>query len=85
MDVLIVLVFVSLVLVAGSIVLFLFTVRQRDFEHGDRLSLLPLLDSPLATDASRVSTAATDPSRVVPTRADSSLADVQDPSESTRS
>lgn len=44
MDVLIVLVFVSLVLVSGSIVLFLFTMRQRDFEHGERLSLLPLLD-----------------------------------------
>jgi hypothetical protein len=44
MDVLIVLVFVSLVLVAGSIVLFVFTMRQRDFEHGERLSILPLLD-----------------------------------------
>jgi hypothetical protein len=37
-------VFVSLVLVAGSIVLFLFTVRQRDFEHADRLVLAPLED-----------------------------------------
>lgn len=74
MDVLIVLVFVSLVLVAGSIVLFLFTVRQRDFEHGDRLSLLPLLDS-----------VATESSRVDPMREETSLADVQDPSESTRS
>jgi hypothetical protein len=35
-------VFVSLALVAGSIVLFVFSVRQRDFEHADRLSLAPL-------------------------------------------
>jgi hypothetical protein len=35
-------VFVSLTLVAGSIVLFLFSVRQRDFEHADRLALAPL-------------------------------------------
>jgi hypothetical protein len=35
-------VFVSLGLVAGSIVLFVFSVRQRDFEHADRLSLAPL-------------------------------------------
>lgn len=45
MDVLIVLVFVSLVLVAGSIVLFLFSMNQRDFEHGERLSLLPLTET----------------------------------------
>jgi len=30
-------VFVSLLLVAGSLVLFVFTVRQRDFDHADRL------------------------------------------------
>jgi hypothetical protein len=35
-------VFVSLALVAGSILLFAFTCRQRDFEHSDRLALLPL-------------------------------------------
>lgn len=45
MDVLIVLVFVSIVLVAGSIVLFLFTMNQRDFEHGERLALLPLTET----------------------------------------
>jgi hypothetical protein len=37
-------VFVSLLLVAGSLVLFLFTVRQRDLDHADRLSLAPLED-----------------------------------------
>jgi hypothetical protein len=35
-------VFVSLLLVAGSVVLFAFTCRQRDFDHADRLALLPL-------------------------------------------
>lgn len=45
MDVLIVLVFVSLVLVVGSILLFLFTMNQQDFEHGERLSLLPLTET----------------------------------------
>lgn len=42
-------VFVSLVLVAGAIVLFLHTVRQRDFEHADRLSLAPLEKDPIAS------------------------------------
>ena len=37
-------VFVSLLLVGGSLVLFLHTVRQRDFDHADRLSLAPLDD-----------------------------------------
>ena len=42
MDVLIILVFVSLVLVAGALV-FLFTrIGGGDFDHSDRLSLLPL-------------------------------------------
>jgi hypothetical protein len=35
-------VFVSLMLVVGSIVLFAFSAKQRDHEHGSRLSLLPL-------------------------------------------
>jgi hypothetical protein len=29
-------------LVTGSIVLFVFTCKQKDFEHADRLALLPL-------------------------------------------
>jgi hypothetical protein len=44
MEVLILQVFVSLLLVASSIVLWLFTCRQRDFEHADRLALLPMED-----------------------------------------
>ncbi len=42
MEVVILQVFVSLLLVVGSVLLFAFTCRQRDFEHADRLALLPL-------------------------------------------
>jgi len=64
MDVLIVLVFVSLVLVAGAVLLFVVSLRQRDFEHSERLSLLPLRDAdgagnrvePRAESASEVNT-----------------------------
>jgi hypothetical protein len=41
-EIVILQVFVSLILVAGSVLLFAFTCRQRDFEHADRLALLPL-------------------------------------------
>jgi hypothetical protein len=41
-NVMVLQVFVSLMLVAGSIVLFVHSVRQRDHEHADRLSLAPL-------------------------------------------
>jgi hypothetical protein len=41
-EILIMQVFVSLLLVGGSVLLFLFTARQRDFEHADRLALLPI-------------------------------------------
>lgn len=37
-------VFVSLLLVLGSVLLFLFSARQRDFDHADRLALLPVED-----------------------------------------
>lgn len=36
--------FVSLGLVAGALLLFAFGWRQRDHDHADRLSLLPLED-----------------------------------------
>ncbi len=44
MDILILQVFVSLLLVVGSIILFGFTCRQRSFDHSDRLALLPMAD-----------------------------------------
>ncbi len=44
MEVLALEVFVSLMLVVGALLLFAFTCRQRDFDHADRLALLPLDD-----------------------------------------
>lgn len=42
MEVLVLQVFVSLMLVASSLLLFAVSTRQRDHEHADRLALLPL-------------------------------------------
>lgn len=42
MEILVLQVFVSLMLVGSSMLLFWFTSRQRDFDHTDRLALLPL-------------------------------------------
>jgi hypothetical protein len=42
MDVISLQVFVSLVLVVGSLVLFLVSAGRGDFEHSDRLALLPI-------------------------------------------
>ncbi len=42
MEILIMQVFVSLLLGAGSVLLFLYTAKQRDFEHADRLALMPI-------------------------------------------
>ena len=42
MEVLILQVFVSLMLVVSSLILFWFSVRQRDHQHAGRLALLPL-------------------------------------------
>ena len=54
MDVLGLQIFVSLVLVAGAVVLFAWSARQGDHEAGDRLSLLPMEeDEPAPTAASR--------------------------------
>lgn len=44
MNVIILQVFVSLMLVVSSLVLFAFSVRHRDHEHAERLSLFPLED-----------------------------------------
>jgi len=42
MEVIVILVFISLVLVIAGLVSFAVSVRQGDMEHGDRLTLLPL-------------------------------------------
>lgn len=44
MEVLIMMVLVSLGLVVGAVGFFAWTVRQRTFDHTDRLALLPLAD-----------------------------------------
>ena len=44
MDIIIALVFISLTLVAAGLVFFFSRLFEGDFEHGDRLSLLPLQD-----------------------------------------
>lgn len=44
MDILILQVFVSLILVVGSVILFGFTCRSKSFDHADRLALLPIED-----------------------------------------
>ena len=44
MDIVILQVFVSLLLVVGSVILFGFTCRQKSFDHSDRLALLPIED-----------------------------------------
>ncbi len=44
MDIIIVLVFISLTLVVAGLVFFFSRLFDGDFEHGDRLSLLPLED-----------------------------------------
>jgi len=49
MSVVVIQVFVSLLLVAGSLVLFVHSVRQRDYDHADRLSLAPLEDDTTET------------------------------------
>lgn len=58
MNVIVLQLFVSLVLVGGSLVLFAHSVRQRDHEHADRLSLAPLDDDQLAPVVQASKTAA---------------------------
>lgn len=55
MEVLILQVFVSLMLVTGSVLLFTYSVRARDYEHADRLALLPIAedDAPHAEHGGR--------------------------------
>ena len=51
MNVLLLQVFVSLMLVLGSVLALLYSVKQADHEHSDRLSLLPLEDDFVARAA----------------------------------
>lgn len=49
MDVIALQVFVSLMLVLGSILLYANSVARRDHEHADRLSLLPMTSDDTTT------------------------------------
>lgn len=51
MNVLAVTVLVSLVLVAGAVLFLMHRAKGGDFEHGDRLSLLPLEDDAPGADS----------------------------------
>jgi hypothetical protein len=42
MEIMTLQVFVSLALVVGSLLLYAHACRQRDFDHADRLAILPL-------------------------------------------
>jgi hypothetical protein len=44
MSIIVLQVFVSLMLVVGSLVLLAYSVRHADYEHSDRLSLMPMED-----------------------------------------
>jgi hypothetical protein len=61
MNVIVLQVFVSLMLVAGSVALFVFTVRARTLEHADRLSLSPLDDDERSVTPTPASPVATQP------------------------
>jgi hypothetical protein len=57
MTVIVLQVFVSLILVAGSIVMFVVSVRQGDHDHLDRLSLKPIEEeAPCTPSASNTTT-----------------------------
>ncbi|MEM8609568.1 MAG: cbb3-type cytochrome oxidase assembly protein CcoS [Myxococcota bacterium] len=51
MDILILLIVVCVVLIAGAVGFFAWTVRQGTFDHADRLALLPLDEDTTATPA----------------------------------
>ena len=51
MDVVILLVFISLMLVAAGLAFFFYRLREGDFDHGERLSLAPLADDGPASSA----------------------------------
>ena len=60
MDVVILLVFISLCLVAASLFFFVHRLRAGDFDHGDRLALAPLDEGPRAEDPPVEETVQTD-------------------------
>ena len=66
MNVMVMQVFVSLMLVASAVLLFAYSVRQRDHEHADRLSLFPLENDDAAAAAPRAPSDSCPPCEVKP-------------------
>lgn len=69
MEVLILLVFVSIVFVAGALAFFAWSLRERTLDHADRLALLPL-DEPAPqkrAEKPRASAGPTEPRTETPT------------------
>jgi hypothetical protein len=70
MDIIIALVFISLTLVIAGLVFFFSRLVQGDFEHGERLSLLPLEDDDgMSDDKSDMLDSNSDDEPADPTRA----------------
>ncbi len=61
MDIIIALVFISLTLVIAGLVFFFSRLVEGDFEHGERLSLLPLADDDGMGDDNAVAVASNSP------------------------
>lgn len=61
MDIVIVLVFASLILVIAAVVFFVARLRGGDFDHGERLSLLPLAEDGAPVAAPGAAGAVADP------------------------
>lgn len=59
MNVVVLLVFVSLMIVAGAILAFAWSVKEHEQDHADRLSLMPLEDeTPHVDDATSATSSA---------------------------
>jgi cbb3-type cytochrome oxidase maturation protein len=63
-DVVILLVFISLVLVGGGLLFFVYRLREGDFDHGDRLALAPLADDEIEESSEPSNGGTSQPPRV---------------------
>ncbi len=66
MEVLILLIFLSVVLVGGAVGLFAFTIREQTFDHADRLALLPLRDAEISRHPNADATPARSSTAITP-------------------
>ncbi|MCB0327527.1 MAG: cbb3-type cytochrome oxidase assembly protein CcoS [Bdellovibrionales bacterium] len=54
MNILVLLIFIGLVIMALGLVFFLFSIKNQDFEHGEQLSIMPLEEEEHGTDSNSV-------------------------------